>query len=168
MTIDYDTKAVTLWQGDLAMFMDGTGSEILWRGGQPVMDSGFETAVFMSLFTRKYPPESDRGWFGNYLNRDNAFDIGSRFEEATQQPITLTSLTNIQTEAENALAWMIVSKLAKDIEIDVSNPRTNHLEVSIRITKPDLSIQELLLLKNGVNWIYQTLDPAHGRTTDGS
>jgi phage gp46-like protein len=168
MTINYDVKAVTLWGGDLAVFMDGTGSKIIWRGGQPVMDAGLETTIFMSLFTELYPPESKRGWFGNYLNTDNKFDIGSRFLESTRVPITVTSLGNMEKEAENALAWMINSKLAKSVEAEVTNPRTNHLEIAIRVVKPDLSIQDLLLLRNGVNWIYQTLDPAHGRTEDGS
>jgi phage gp46-like protein len=68
MTINYSLKEITLYDGDPRIFMDdGDGSYLLFKGGQPVMDSGLENAVFISLFTTLDPPESVLGWCGNYL-----------------------------------------------------------------------------------------------------
>jgi phage gp46-like protein len=72
------------------------------------------------------------------------------------------------TEAENALDWMFESKLAKEITAEMTNPRSGVLTLDLVIVKPDLTIQELLLTKNGVNWVYQSISPAHGRKADGT
>lgn len=164
MSVDYDRALVTLYEGDPRLFLDdGDGSYLQFNGGQPVMDSGLENIVFISYFTRLEPVESPLGWWGNYLHDDTAVHIGSRFEAAMELPVTLSNLDVGRIEAENALAHMITSGLAAEIIVEVSNPRANVRQVITKIRRPDQSLQELLLTKNGVNWIYQATDPAHGR-----
>jgi hypothetical protein len=53
--------------------------------------------------------------------------------------------------------------LAKEVSVTVTNPAYNRVATEVYIKRPDLTDQELLLIKNGENWIYQTSDPAHGR-----
>lgn len=158
-----ETRLVTLFEGDPKIFLDERGSRLEWNGGQCVMDAGFENPVFISLFTTLEPTTSPRGWAGNYLFEDQNVWIGSRYEAALAEPITITSLNTARDEAQKALDWLLNSKLASEIIVDVINPMTDRVETSIRIRPPDLPLVELLLIKNGVNWIYQIQDPAARR-----
>ena len=158
-----ETRMITLFQGDPKLFLDERGSYLEWIGGQCVMDAGLENAVFISLFTTLEPKNSPRGWAGNYLWENKDYWIGSRFEAALNEPITLSALTNAEDEAKKALDWMIEKNLASSIEVTVTNPVGPQIYTKIRIQPPDLPIQELLLIKNGVNWIFQIQDPAYRR-----
>jgi phage gp46-like protein len=158
-----ETRMITLFEGDPKLFLDENGSFLQWVGGQCIMDAGFENAVFISLFTTLEPTNSERGWAGNYLFENSDFWVGSRFESALNEPITLTSLGNAETEAKNALAWMTVKGLASSIDVLVSNPVGQQIETLVQIQPPNLPIQRLLLIRNGVNWIFQIEDPAYRR-----
>jgi len=157
------TRMITLFQGDPKLFLDEDGSYLTWIGGQCIMDAGLENAVFISLFTTLEPVNSARGWAGNYLFENNDYWIGSRFEEALNVPITLGALTNAEDEAKKALDWMIAKNLASSIDVTVTNPVGPQIYTLIQIQPPDLPIQKLLLIKNGINWIYQIEDPAYRR-----
>jgi phage gp46-like protein len=161
------TRMITLFEGDPKLFLDESGSYLRWVGGQCIMDAGLENAVFISLFTTLEPKNSPRGWAGNYLFENNEVWVGSRFEEAINEPITLSTLTNAEDEAKKALDWMIAKNLASSIDVTITNPVGPRIETLIQIKPPDLPIQQLLLIKNGVNWIYQIEDPAHRRFADG-
>jgi phage gp46-like protein len=163
MTIDYAKKTIVQYQGDPRLFLDGEGSFLIWRGGQCVMDQGLENAVDISLFTRLDPKTSPLGWAGNYLIDDIKQHVGSRFEEVADRPITFSGLTDISNAAKLALDWLITAGLAKEITVETTNPRYEWRRVAVRITRPDLTDKEIVLLRNGQNWIYQTTDPAHGR-----
>jgi phage gp46-like protein len=160
---DYTQKTIVQYQGDPRLFLNGEGSELIWRGGQCIMDQGLENTVDISLFTRLDPKTSPRGWAGNYLFNDITQHVGSRFEEVADRPITFSGLTDVSDAAKQALEWLIDAGLAKSIEAETTNPRYEWLRVEVRITRPDLTDQEIVLLKNGQNWLYQTSDPAHGR-----
>lgn len=163
MSVDYARKLITLFEGDPRVFMGENGSFLSWVGGQPVMDSGLENAVFISLFTTLEPRRSRLGWAGNYLYPNTDYHIGSRYIESTRQPITLSALNDIRQAGLDALAWMRTKQLVSDIQIDVTNPQGDQLRTEILIRPPDLPIQKLLLIKNGINWIYQIEDPANLR-----
>lgn len=163
-----ETRMITLFQGDPKVFMDARGSRLEWIGGQSIMDAGWENAVFISLFTTLEPKNSPRGWAGNYLFEDQNVWIGSRYEAALAESITITSLNTARDEAQKALDWMLNTNLASEIIVDVTNPITDRIETLIRIRPPDLPVQELLLIKNGVNWIFQLKDPAAGRFSLGT
>lgn len=144
------------YQGDPKMILDEQGSDLVFRGGQPVMDRGLENAALISLQTRP-------GWAGNILFRKPSEKIGSKYELSLEQPITITSLNTVRNAAKEALQWLLDQKIASKIEVAVSNP-TGQRTKTIAIISPlsrDLLI--LLLTKNGMNWIAQKLDPANLR-----
>ena len=163
MGVDYERKVVVQYQGDPKLFLNGEGSYLFWSGGQCVMDQGLENAVFISLFTQMWPETSPLGHYTNYLFDDIAVHVGSDFERIASAPITFASLNDTRLAAEQALEWMTKTSLAKEITVEVTNPIVNRLSVAIRIKRPDLTDTEILLIKNGENWIYQTTDPAHQR-----
>jgi len=144
------------FQGDPALYMDENGSRMVFRGGQPEMDRGLENAVKISLFTRP-------GWAGNTLFDLDDEKIGSDFEDTNETPITVQSLADREDAVQKALAWMISQGLASDIGVTISNPAGQILLYNILITPPGRDSFEILIQKNGLNWIEQANDPAHGR-----
>lgn len=141
-----------IYAGDPRLFLSPNGSKLIFKGGQPVMDRGLENLALISLFTSP-------GWVGNELFSDADQKLGSDFENAANQPITLTSLNDLVQAAERAL----VNPAFGDVTVTVENPNSYRLNVSILIEPPGQDSMELILSKNGDNWIAQKLDPAEGR-----
>lgn len=139
-------------QGDPRLFLDADGSRLIFKNGQPIMDAGLENLALISLFTKQ-------GWAGNDLMDSSDEILGSDFEEAFNQPITLKALTNIENETKKALA----SPTFGNITVEVTNPENNRIDISIIIAPPGKDIQKLLLTKNGINWLFQSIAPAHRR-----
>ena len=83
------------FQGDPYITITADGSTITYIGGQPVMDRGVENQAMIALFTRE-------GWIGNAVISDPDEQIGSDFQEAHNQPITLNALLDIEQAAVRA------------------------------------------------------------------
>ena len=145
---------MTGFQGDPAMFLTDKGATLIFKGGQPVMDAGWENYVLISLFTRP-------GWAGNVLFDNPAQQIGSDFEEVNELPITVDSFVRVEESAKRALAQMEEDGFAELIQVTSSNPSGRRRDTRILIKPPGESIQELLLIKNGLNWLAQINSPAH-------
>lgn len=140
-----------LFSGDPKVTLDPDGADMLFLGGQPVMDQGWENFVFISLFT-------DEEWAGNVLlNPDEK--IGSKFEKLANSSITLTNLNDMRIEAESALKSESFGK----ITVDVQTPSSHQYKTRILISPPDALLNEIELIKNGQNWIQQKVNPAHER-----
>ena len=139
-------------QGDPAIRLTEDGGTMIFRGGAPVMDAGLENVAQISILTGK-------GWAGNTLLPLKS-QIGSDFEErATNDPITLNSLSALEKILENSLD----SEVFGTVTAEVNNPKSYQLDASILIQPPGEDPTEILLTRNGQNWINQANDPAHGR-----
>lgn len=136
----------SIFQGDPRLFLNEEGSRLIFTGGQPAMDAGLENLALISLFTAP-------GWAGNTLFDNPDQKIGSNFEEAARQPITLSALNNVRDAAEKALQSEAFGK----VTVDVSNPVSQRINVRILIEPPGADIKVLLLTKNGLNWQAQAL-----------
>lgn len=141
-------------QGDPRLILTQDGSYLQFTGGQPLMDQGLENLVMISLFT-------SRGWCGNSFLLES---IGSDFEAACNQPITKTSLLLIASAAKAALNHPLFGS----VSVTVSNPSGSNLKVSILIIPPGGTVEEILLLRSGGNWISQMLNPSYKRITGPS
>jgi phage gp46-like protein len=144
------------FQGDPKISIDENGAYFTYKGGQPVMDGGLENAVTLSLFTQ-------RGYVGNVFEDDRDNHVGSDFEQAANQPINLSMLGSVRVAAEAALGWMQSAGLYSDLVVTVTNPRRDVLEVVVKIVRPDGGLEVILLVKNGINWVIQSINPASGR-----
>jgi phage gp46-like protein len=141
-----------IFSGDPRLFLSENGSRLIFRGGQPVMDRGLENLALISLFT-------SRGWVGNTLFSDIDQQIGSDFEEAAKQPITLSMLNDVAQAAERALD----NPAFGNVTVTIENPNSNRLNVTILIEPPGQDSRALILSRNGDNWIAQKIEPAEGR-----
>lgn len=142
------------FSGDPKIYITPNGATLRFEGGQPVMDQGLENSPIISLFTKP-------GWVGNAFIQNPDQQIGSDYEDSASGPITLTSLNNITDAAQKALSWMIDTGAASEIVVDVVNPSSNIILTTILIRPPGGNLTELLLTKNGTNWVAQANDPAH-------
>jgi len=135
--------------GDPRLLLTPAGADLQIAGGQPLMDPGLENQVLISLFTGE-------GWCGNQflppLSR-----IGSDFELTCRGPITLTRLADIANAAERALK----SDYFPELAVDVKNPTSDHLVITITLG----SGRVLTLNRKGLKWQAQAAYPASGRIT---
>jgi phage gp46-like protein len=149
------------FSGDPAIKITPDGARMKFRGGQCEMDAGISNYVQISLFTRK----NKNGWWGNTLLTDPNQKIGSDF--AKPEPVIDVQTINTKRDnARTALKAMTDSKLASKIDITVTNPRLDYIKTDIKIYPPGQDIQELLFLKNGINWIMQAQNPSYKRMED--
>ena len=140
------------FSGDPKLILTEDGADLVFRGGQPVMDQGLENLALISLFTR-------RGWVGNFLIDSQDEKIGSDFEVTAKRPITLSTINDVRQTAEEALKNPALGKS----EVAVSNPNSDFLNVKILVHPPGQDSGNLILTRNGSNWISQKLNPAHQR-----
>ncbi|MCK5127586.1 MAG: hypothetical protein KAR42_15120 [candidate division Zixibacteria bacterium] len=132
------------------MTLDENGANLVYRGGQPLMDRGLENVVLILLFTKK-------GWAGNALFKNPDQKIESDFVAAHEQPITLSALNEIRDAAEKALNRPVFGT----VTVITTNPRSNVISSIITIEPPGRDIQTLIVSRNGLNWISQIIDPAY-------
>lgn len=145
MTDNYD--------GDPRIVIGKDGAEIVYRDGQPVMDAGLENNDLIALFTAP-------GWPGNAL-LDADQQIGSDFEELATGSITLSKLADIENAARRALTSPVA--VTDSVEVSVVNPAGTSLGVLIRRAPPGQDVGQLLVTRDGLNWVNQANNPANER-----
>jgi phage gp46-like protein len=139
------------YQGDPKVFITNDGAEMVFIGGQPLMDAGLENTVLISLLTQP-------GWYGNAFARTPSERLGSIFESVGQDTFTLSTLATLQDIVEKSLQRLIDDKIISAINVRAKNPTGRVVEVQIASSAPDI---EILLTRQGSNWIAQIQDPAH-------
>lgn len=143
-------------QGDIYLFpiLDGTGN-IKIVNGEPVMDQGFETAVYISL-----DGDNGEGWFGNeYLNESQKIESKfAKFREGSD--LTSSSILTGEELILQDLQWMINETIADEINVFMSIVGRNKVEILIEIIKDK---DKILLSPFQLNWKAQKDDPANER-----
>lgn len=132
------------YDGDVRVTNTEDGGEIIFERGQPEMDAGLETAVYLSLF-------SSPGWWGNAIS-EKAAQLGSDLESI--QSRTLSNQTRLDAEeyARKALAWMVSEGVAASVRVVASIPRADLLGLTITIEQPSGSV---VTLRYQINWAAQ-------------
>lgn len=133
------------FDGDVAYILGLDGGEIVYSGGQPVMDAGgLENAVNISLFT-------GLGWWGNALfENEPDRQIGSDFEiRVRPKAINNSYLRDIEDAARSALQWMINQKIAQTIEVNAVWPELNQVLLDILITN---TFNDIVSVRYELNW----------------
>ena len=141
-----------IFQGDPYLTLGPNGSRLHYTGGQPLMAQGIENQRIIALFTRQ-------GWAGNALIKDTDQQIGADFVEAANQPITITSLTDVEQAAVRALDSPVFGR----VTVTAVNPVSDRLVVTIRVEPPGQDSATIILTRNGLNWQAQAVNPAHAR-----
>jgi phage gp46-like protein len=136
--------------GDPEMVLTPDGMDLVYKGGQPVMDGGIGNAVLVTLLSEE--------WVANPLVR-SPMRLGGKFLEATKKAITVSALNEMRVAAIADLQWMIDEKVASKIDVVVSNPKHDRIEVVVIVKPPAGDLKILQISKYGPNWVSQALDP---------
>lgn len=133
------------YEGDPRISIGKNGAELVYSDGQPDMDAGLENNDIIALFTAP-------GWPGNAL-LDEAQRIGSDFEEKATGTVTLSRLALIEDAARRAVSSSVADTEA--VTVSAANTAGTRLDVVIRRVPPGQDVQQLLVTRDGLNWINQ-------------
>lgn len=129
---------------DIALIPDTTGeADIEIVSNDLLIDDGFETAVYISLFTDSRDEDTDDsnpsgGYWGDTLDSSSiaVSPLGSLLWEYARAVITPDIINSIKTTCSNALQWMIDDGIAGSITVTASQTENSAYGFGISISKP--------------------------------
>ena len=140
-------------QGDLALFNNRTHGEIFAENGQPRMEKGLLTAVFISLFSG-----ASGLWWANLLENDEDAQYGGEFEPLAEAlDATAQNALLLEEAMKNDLEWMKNKLIASSIEVSSSIKNGDEIFFELTITKPN---EEPEILRFSQNWAGQFGNPS--------
>lgn len=141
-------------EGDLALFNNRTNGEIFSKNGEPKMEQGLGTAVFISLFSGP-----TGAFWGNELSNDNDEHYGGEFEKLAESlDATVENALEMQEAILNDLQWMKNKAIAIKIEVTSSIESGDTVIFDLKITRPD---EEAEGFRFSTSWTGQFLNPSH-------
>lgn len=120
---------------DIMFSNDKAGTVFTLAGADLKSDTGFYTAICLSLF--------NGDCFYNIYTKNKT---DNSFIDALFAPINVKNLLNAQTKAENLLKWLIDDGIAKTIDIFAYGDKSQKICVDITITEPDLKTNKYSVL----------------------
>jgi phage gp46-like protein len=134
-------------EGDLKLYQTADGAEITCTFGEPEMEAGLFTSVFISLF------ESDNtdNWLNEYLQEDEKIE-GQFYSFIKGAPKTISNINKAIEYVKQDLDWMIRNKSADEINVDITSTDVKSILLEIEIVK-DGSV--ILDSNFNINWMYQ-------------
>ena len=140
-------------QGDLGLFNNRTHGEILSENGEPRMEQGLGTAVFISLFSG--PTD---GYWGNELSNDTDEHYGGEFEQLAESlGATVENALEMQEAILNDLQWMKNKGIAINIDVTSSIQNGDTVFFDLIIERPDVDAEAFRFSNN---WTGQFLNPS--------
>lgn len=141
-------------QGDLYLFDTLDGGEINVQNGEPVMDQGLESAVYISLEGASTP------WFANEHLPENR-RIESKFAQFRKGQTLTSGVINTSIDLiKQDLAWLKRVKAADEIIVLMSIVARNLVQIDISIR---IGLQVVKLSPFQLNWQAQENNPANQR-----
>ena len=127
---------------DLALtWVDGHG-DLVVINDELMLDDSLTTAIVISLFTDLRVGD-ERGWWGDDFGDDNTHRTGSKLWLLGREKQLQSVLDDAQTYATQALSWLIDDKLVIDYQVVASTPNAQVLLLTIIVTLPDGSKDQL-------------------------
>jgi phage gp46-like protein len=134
------------FDGDPLIYDSGDGGDLLIVGGQPMMSSGLENAVYLSLLV-------DANWWGNDVDPATPGATGSKFflPLIGRAKLTPSLLIDAEKAADADLAWMVSDGVAKSVDVDCTMVDVGLMGVVVTVTEPD---GDVTTVKWKLNWSY--------------
>jgi phage gp46-like protein len=124
-------SAPTRFDGDIAVRPSLDGGAITIRAGQPDMEQGLSTAVYLSLYT-------EPGWWGNsILLPEQRLGEEDSLEELESEPLSNKVRQDYEERARKRLAWMVSSGAAKTVTCAAVILSQFALQLTVTIEEPD-------------------------------
>lgn len=143
-----------IFDGDIGLFNKQTHGEFSVENGQPKMDQGLETAVFISLYSGK----TDDFW-GNELSVNPSFHYGGKYEPLAQElNATPENALRLIEAIKNDLNWMKDEGIASNIVVTAQIIGAKTINFKIVIFRPN---EDSVIVEFDNNWTGQFKNPAH-------
>ena len=140
--------------GDLRLIPSIDGARVDFSGGQPLMDQGLETAVYISLFGVDY--------WGNALE-EPGIQLQSRIPEiVARSTVSNRARLEIEQAATDSLAWMLTEGVAAGVQASAIITGVSTVELTVTIEQPSAPRE---VLRYQINWQRQREITASGRVT---
>lgn len=117
------------YDGDLFIYPTADGGDIDVQSGQPDMDAGLWTAVYLSLF-------SAAGWWGNAIAAPGE-QAESTLDDAMEGLLTPALRQDIEEAARKALAWMVAAGIAASVTVAATIPSATRLDLTVTVEQPN-------------------------------
>lgn len=123
---------MNIYYGDVRVDDNG----ITWRNGQPNMDAGLWTPIYLSLFL-------DRGWWGDPLSGSDLY----KYEDVL---LTQDVANDIRDVCVDALSWMKTDGIAESITVTAEIQRPDFLALLIEVQEPGKT--DATTYRYGISW----------------
>jgi phage gp46-like protein len=139
--------------GDVLLQLYNDGAELSVEDGLIVPDTGYGTAVLLSLLGGNIEDpgkvETRLGWWGDLLADDEApAKMVSRFQYATDgNPLTPMSMKGVAEAAKLDLAWLIDEGAVDSIDITASLRDTKGLALRVVLKKEGEDVYDRTYIK---------------------
>ncbi len=124
-------------------------ADVRVASGDLVGEPSLETAIILSLFTRRRAAaddelpagETDRGgWWADAYLPDEGDQVGSRLWLLSRELETAETLARAKEYVEEALAWMVEDQVAREVQVETEITRPGVLGIAITVVRPDGSL----------------------------
>lgn len=129
---------------EIKLEMENGAFEILIENGDFANEDGFDTNIWVSLFSdaradisQVLIPEYRRGWLGNIVTDIPERQLGSFLWLVEQRRLNQDSLNEAIDYIRKALQWIVDDGIALKIEVDGEIVPRNGIAASILITSKD-------------------------------
>ena len=126
---------------EIALTLENGAFDFSISNGDIENEPGFDTAIWVSLFTdaradesQVLAPENRRGWLGNLVFDENGRQLGSFLWLAEQRRLTQDTLNEVMDYARKSLLWMVNDGIAQKIEVDGAIVPRYGISLTITIT----------------------------------
>lgn len=144
-----------LRQGDIALHHTEDDGEITIINGEPVMDGGFETAGYLSIFGSDGNPH----WMQEYQTESEKI-FSKCYNFIKGNPKTASNINKAEDLAKQDLQWFIKDGIADTINVSITSNSRSDITLEYEIL---LNGETIDSNKFKINWGYQQDYPAHER-----
>ena len=114
------------YDGDVKMYHDHDGGYIVLDHGQPDMDEGLATAIYISIFAGPY--------WGNTASTPDE-KLAADIQEVMARPLTNQSRLDMEEKVRQALQWMVDAGISSEITVEAIISAPSVLEISITVAE---------------------------------
>lgn len=122
--------------GDVKVTPSDDGGSIEFVSGQPVMDQGLATAVYLSLYTTP-------GWWADQ-------GVGCNLEALESRPLTNQTRLDAEEAARAGLAWLVEQGIASEVVVSAEIVAPSVLALTVRVLEPDGTVEDF---RYRINWL---------------
>ena len=129
---------------EIELILENGSFDLVIENGDFKNEEGFDTAIWVSLFTdarasesQVLVPENRRGWLGNLVSEIEERQLGGLLWLSEQRRLIQETLNEVVDYARKSLNWFVDDGIAQKIEVTGSIVPRSGIALEIIITASD-------------------------------